>query len=597
MSKYKMPWLRKRKKTDPELPLQPPIHLGPFSNGEVFFEPGPQERLIRKLILEKAEEGAKRHGIDRREFLASSMGMATSLWAINLVTGCSSSDGGGTSAGGGGAGAGSGGFAPGPSGGTPGGGGMPAGGAFGTGGTSGNSGGQFGSGGAGAGGAMSGNGAAGSGGSGTGGSFVVPTDPTDPDKVCEVMIDASKEFVFDIQTHHVNRADTAYEDFLKGQQQFTSYCGPKGMGTVSCFSRNEYVRLMFLESDTTVAVLSGLPAATEPGNPVTNDEIAQSMEAINMMADGTQRLVNHHMVLPNKTGKAKADVDFQLDEMQRVKEKFGKIGAWKCYPAWSPQNTNTVANDGWWMDDEATGLRFVQKGVELGVPLFCIHKGLPIPAFSANYLNPVDIGRVAKLFPQANFVVYHSGYGNQNNYNEGPYTEGAINGTNSLVTSLISAGIGPNQNVYAELGTTWQLVSTLAFVGGPTAAAHVLGKLLKYVGENNVVWGTDSIWYGSPQRQIETFLQFEISPQFQQQYGYPALTMDVKRKILGLNAARIYGIDHEKVRCGIDKSEVSMIKQQLDHDLGARRWAFDQPMLHTRRDFWRLFKQSGFRPG
>ena len=73
--------------------------------------------------------------------------------------------------------------------------------------------------------------------------------------------------------------------------------------------------------------------------------------------------------------------------------------------------------------------------------------------------------------------------------------------------------------------------------------------------------------------------------------------MEIKRKILGLNAARIYGIDPKAVRCGIDKSDIAAIKSQLDHDLGPRRWAFDTPMLRTRRDFWRLFRQSGFRPG
>ncbi len=46
----------------------------------------------------------------------------------------------------------------------------------------------------------------------------------------------------------------------------------------------------------------------------------------------------------------------------------------------------------------------------------------------------------------------------------------------------------------------------------PDAAAHALGKLLKYVGEDNVLWGTDSIWYGSPQDQIQAFRTFQISP-------------------------------------------------------------------------------------
>lgn len=585
MDDFRMPWLRRRKKTEAEVPLQAPIHLGPFSNGEVFFTPGPQERQVERLIFEKAEEGARRHNIDRREFMASSMGMATSLWAINTVMGCGGSDPDATS-GGGGSGSG------GPAGG---GAGRSMSGASGTGVMSGGGSGRSAAGSGGASGRASVAGMSGSG--GQGGYFEVPDDPTDPDQVCAVMRDASKEFIFDIQTHHVNRADTFYESFLRDQAQFTGYCSPRNMPTLDCFGRNEYIRLMFLESDTTVAVLSGLPAAAESDNPVTNDEIAQSRDIINMLADGTQRLVNHHMVLPNKTGTTTADVDAQLDEMQRVKEMFGRIGAWKSYPAWSPKNTETSAVDGFRMDDAETGIRFVEKGIQLGVPLFCIHKGLPIPAFSTEHLDPADIGRIAKLYPQANFVVYHSGYGNTNSYFEGPYQMSSVQSTNSLVTSLLNAGIGPNENVYAELGTTWQLVSTLPVVGGTTAAAHVLGKLLKYVGENNVVWGTDSIWYGSPQRQIETFLQFQIPANMQMQFGYPELTMDIKRKILGLNAARIYGVDPVAMRCGIEKSAIFSAKRQLDHDLGARRWAFGAPMLTRRRDFWRLLREKNFQPG
>jgi uncharacterized protein len=575
MKDLKLPWLRRRKKTEPELPLKSPLHMTPFSNGEVFFTPGPAERRIERLILQKAEEGARRHGIDRREFLASSMGMATSLWAVNMVAGCGS----GSEASGGG------------SGGTSGGG---------SGGGVGNplpgSGGQ-GAGGVGGVGAGASGGGAGAPGGGQGGYFEVPDDPTDPEQVCATLIDPSAQFIFDIQTHHVNRANATYDGFLQSLSQFTGYCGPQGISSVDCFNQNEYVRLMFLESDTTVAVLSGLPAATAADNPLTNDEIAQSREAINLLADGSERLVNHHMVLPNRTGTTEPAVGSELDEMDRVLDVFGSIGAWKCYPAWSPENTPAVALDGFLMDDQATGLPFIERGIALGVPLFCIHKGLPIPAFSTTHLDPADVARAAKQYPQANFVVYHSGYGNQNNYIEGPYVEGSRGGTNSLVSALIDAGVGPNENVYAELGTTWQIASTHPLVGGPTAAAHVLGKLLLHVGVDNVVWGTDSIWYGSPQSQIESFLQFQITQEFQDLYGYPALTPEIKAKILGLNAARIYGIDPVATRCRIEGTELSRFKRQMDAELGPRRWAFHQPMLTKPRDYWRLLKQSGFRPG
>ena len=581
MSSHKLPWLRQRKGS-PEVPLKAPIQIGALSNGEVFRPNTPESARTHRLILEKADEGARRLGIDRREFLASSMGVATSLWAINVVSGCGNSeerdramgdinpDAGtlrdaGTqaerdaamdqlmrdAANGGGADS------------------------------------TLGS--------MPGNRA--DAGPSDGGYYDVPTDPTDPDKVCKKMLKASDFFIFDIQTHHVKRANTLYDNFLRDQSQFTSYCNSRSIGPVECFGREEYTRLMFLESNTTVAVLTGLPAVDDANNPITNLEIAQAKAFIDSLGENTQRLVNHHMVLPNQMGPS--GVQAQLDAMERTVQMYGKVGAWKTYPAWAPENTETSATGGWFYDDPQTGLKVVQKGLDLGVGTFCIHKGLPIPAFSTKFNDPVDIGRVAKMFPQAKFIVYHSSFGH-NGYQEGPYTMGSRQGSNALITSLLENGIGPNSNVFAELGTTWQLVSTPplnAVLGGLNGAAHLLGKLLKYVGENNVVWGTDSIWYGSPQSQIDSFLAFQISPQFQQQYGYPALSVDIKRKILGLNAAKAYGIDAEATRCAIESTKMARHKRELDGEFGEHRWAFNKPMLTSRREFWSLHRRNGFRPG
>ncbi len=90
-----------RKKTESEVPLKPPIpFLENYSNGEFFHEQTPRDRLINKLILEKADEKARKLGVDRRQFLASAAGMVTSLSLINTVSGCGS-DGGATGGSGG----------------------------------------------------------------------------------------------------------------------------------------------------------------------------------------------------------------------------------------------------------------------------------------------------------------------------------------------------------------------------------------------------------------------------------------------------------------------------------------------------------------
>ena len=76
----------------------------------------------------------------------------------------------------------------------------------------------------------------------------------------------------------------------------------------------------------------------------------------------------------------------------------------------------------------------------------------------------------------------------------------------------------------------------------PTVCAHILGQLLKFMGEDRIVFGSDAVWYGSPQWQIEALWRFQIPEEMCRRYGYPRLTPQIKRKILGLNSARLYGL-------------------------------------------------------
>jgi len=103
--------------------------------------------------------------------------------------------------------------------------------------------------------------------------------------------------------------------------------------------------------------------------------------------------------------------------------------------------------------------------------------------------------------------------------------------------------VPPGANVYGELGSTWFLVARR-----PEEAAHVLGTLLRCVGEDRILWGTDSIWYGSPQSLIDAFRAFTIPERMQAEFGYPPLTDRAKDKILSTNAAALYGVDLDAVR-------------------------------------------------
>jgi uncharacterized protein len=584
MKRY--PWLKLIKKSRAEPELEPPFWFGNHSNGEYFHHQTPRERLIRQLILQRADEGARKHGIDRRQFLASSMGVATSLSVINFVAACSSKGGAGAAGGGGlaapsggragagrsgmsgaGAGAGAGGMSIGDQAGARSAAGMsstpPTGGA--------DSGGAGGSG-----------GDAADGGGGVGGRFVTG-DPMDPACTAEKMLDPSQEFVFDVQTHHVDRVgNSSYMSFFQLGYPTQSACGK---GIPGCFLRDEYITLVFLQSQTSMAMLSAVPAV-EGELPITNDEMAMSRDYINQLAH-SQRVVIQGQVLPN------TDLQMQLDGMDRLVSQ-NKISCWKVHTEWGPKNTWGNAPDGYWLDDMAVGIPFIEKARSTGVKTFCCHKGIPAPLFNAEHCSPRDLGPVAKMYPDTNWVAYHSAFSFGGSAlggsNEGAYQAGSMVGIDSLITVMKGSGIGPNENIYAELAGVWNTV-----MSDPNQAAHVIGKLLVAVGENNLLWGTDAIWTAKPQPYVDAFWSFEITPQFQMQYGYPALTQDIKRKVLGLNSARLFGIDVQARRCVIDAGPMSALQRNLHGELGPMVYIGERPLgPTTRREFAQLSRWRQF---
>jgi predicted TIM-barrel fold metal-dependent hydrolase len=226
------------------------------------------------------------------------------------------------------------------------------------------------------------------------------------------------------------------------------------------------------------------------------------------------------------------------------------VAAWKTY--------THAGGPGWWLDDHdaaapAVGEAFLRKAKELGPNRVAVHKGF---GNGSRFSDPVDVGPAAAKHKDLNFVIYHSGFDVQGSRPEGPYNEADNWGVNRLINSVKQAGIGPGGNVHAEIGSTWRVL-----MGNPTQAAHVLGKLLVAFGENNVCWGTDSIWYGSPQDQIQAFRSFEISRELQERFGYPALTPKIKAKIFGINSSRLYGVDPITTTCRISPSDLEKARQ------------------------------------
>ena len=539
MAKYA--WLNSRKKTDPELPVESPIWLGNRSNGEYFHQQTAHEARMRVEILRRADEEARRRGLDRRQFLWSTMGMAVSLSVVNEF-GCGHS-----------------GAGPGDA-------------------------------------------------AGAGPYNVDASGDADANAIL-----TGKEFIFDVQTHCFDNGEwrtrnIVYPTFLN----LIARCSDE-TDKLNCLNQQHYAELMFIDSDTTMTVITAWPAAQcfperdLLGNPAFACGLPLSNEAMRSLRDWintkamSDRCINQFQVMPNDR------LEHQIQGMYAaVSDPSWRCGSWKAYPAWTSDTYPSPEGhaQGYYLSDPI-GRAFIEAGLKLGVPNFAVHKGLPIPGFDVKHNEPTDVGPVAKDYPNANFVIYHSAI----NAGTGgtalsafmptptenvPYSamDPSPKGVNMLIRSLLDSGIikdpdvtgKPNtapHNVYAEMGSAWSQVMT-----NPTNAQHYIGKLLKYLGEDNIVWGTDCILSGSPQSQIMAFRAFSITPQFQQMYGYPELTETIKRKIFGLNAAKLYHVDPSAARCRVEKNTFAMMKRELDEGVGPGRWGAKPPLgPRTLREF------------
>jgi predicted TIM-barrel fold metal-dependent hydrolase len=311
---------------------------------------------------------------------------------------------------------------------------------------------------------------------------------------------AKDELIFDVQGHFI--------DTPKGNAK-----GPE-----------VFIKDVFMDSDTDLMVLSFVPSTRE-AEPVTI-EAADAVRRIVDKLEGTHRLLLHGRVNPNQAG--------DLEGMDELAQKWG-VSAWKTYTQYGP------GGKGYFLSDEV-GTRFIERARKLGVKVICVHKGLPFGARSYEHSQCSDIGVVAKRFPDVKFLIYHSGF--VSSVQEGPYDASpARDGIDTLIRSLIQNDVKPDSNVYAELGSTWRFL-----MRDPAQAAHALGKLVKYCGEDNVLWGTDSIWYGSPQDQILAFRAFQISAQLRERHGYAEITPALRAKIFGLNGAKVYGISSSELK-------------------------------------------------
>ena len=345
------------------------------------------------------------------------------------------------------------------------------------------------------------------------------------------------QFIFDVQTHYLQADVLANAKTPRGKLAAQLLGGLRSMAVpgsgLKDLTHATYVKEIFLDSETTMAIISGVPA--EPGFkeailPV--EQMVRTRNEVNAKA-GTRRMLSHGLPAPLLGKKNLDDMDRQVKDL--------KVDAWKLYTA------DGVGGKGWWLDDPKIAYPVWEKARKLKMPNICVHKGLAAQWFAEKYCRVHDIEQAALDWPDLNFIIYHSGY---------PYIDDMV------AFKWFKPQI---QNVYCEIGSAF----AATVVGAPVECAHVLGKLLRAYGADHIIWGTDSLWWGSPQWQIEAFRRFQIPEDLQKGWGYKPITDEEKTKIFGLNAAKLFGINVDETMKRLALDDVSTLRRWARQEAGA----------------------------
>jgi hypothetical protein len=357
-------------------------------------------------------------------------------------------------------------------------------------------------------------------------------------------------FIFDVQLHYVgagydpNNAEARRKGAVTKQgllrlRNWAQRLNPKlqtDLGNIADLSWENFVKEVFLDSETAIGLISTPPGPYPQEAVVPPREMTHIRDEINRITQ-SRRMLAHGLVTPQL---GLADLDFMEQQAATL-----KVDAWKAYTGAPPKGFE----HGWFVDDERIAYPMLEKARALGVRRLCIHKGLPLGPV-ADYNHPRDLIKAAKDFPDIDFLVYHSGLLGVSAIDQ----PAEIPWTTEFCRMKQKA---PDiTNIYMELGSTFgQLVTT-----NPTACAHLLGQVIAAFGADHVLWGTDSIWYGTPQWQIEAFRRFEIPAELVETYHYAPLTRAVKEQIFGLNGARVFDVDVNATRNELPKDYLSRIK-------------------------------------
>jgi predicted TIM-barrel fold metal-dependent hydrolase len=381
-------------------------------------------------------------------------------------------------------------------------------------------------------------------------------------ELADARADALKnQFIMDMHTHFL-RDDTRLTGFVHMREAVgKSGWNPQLAGkpqTIEDLKFDNYFKEIYLDSDTKVALISSAPSDVPQDWFLTNEMMAAARERVNAKA-GSKRMFAHAIFTPGQPG--------WMDAIEHAISL--RPDSFKGYTI--GDNTHKDSSHyPWRMDDEKLVYPAYQKMLDAGIRNVCVHKGLFPPSLDRRfpnlrgYADVSDVGQAAHDWPQLNFIIYHSGY---RHVGEGADPAEAMaefdrTGRIAWVSDLADIPeIYDVTNVYGDLG---QLFAN-STVAEPRLAAALMGTLVKGLGADHVVWGTDAVWTGSPQWQIEGLRRLEIPEDMRAKYGFmPLGTADgpVKTAIFSGNSARLYKFEQHASLSLMDR--FAEVKQEYE---------------------------------
>ncbi|MEX0978758.1 MAG: amidohydrolase family protein, partial [Pirellulales bacterium] len=320
----------------------------------------------------------------------------------------------------------------------------------------------------------------------------------------------SEFFIIDVQSHFTNGMAIGFRN-----HEFVKNMGFKLDNSPASYAFPNFVKEMYFDSETAMLVISGVPGkevnVDSKGNvlegPMRSKGVLPSwlMSArkkdINEMA-GSVRALCQGNCAPNHYWDMKTnsqDKKSLFEQMEREAKLYG-IDSWKWYCHTDPGRSG----GGFQLDDEKMTYPFYEKSKELGLKLFSVHKGFSAQSRTLGHLaNPKDVEKAALDHPDLTFVIYHSAlqhdpFGSAAQFKESYNPETGDFAWHDVLMKIKERNPKMN-NVYPEIGSSFGLLA----IENPEMCQHLIGRNCKMYGSDHVIWGTDCLWWGSPQWPID----------------------------------------------------------------------------------------------